>query len=193
MSDQQNQPSKLHGYKDEVVGAIKENVGYLIGNNQMENEGRQTKEQGISEVVAASAVAEEPKQYTTTTFPTPAPGATTIHYTETPSNPSPSSDTSTSNDPSMIHAYKEKTVGAVQENVGYVIGNERIEAEGKSKRDLGQAELEQAKSFHQEKAAGEQMEGAAKETVGSATNDKKMQAEGTGERLKGEARQKISS
>jgi len=88
----------------------------------MESEGRQIKERGKSEVLAASAAAD-------------------THH--------PKEETPITTEPSMIHAYKDKTVGEVKENVGHVIGNQQIEAEGKTSKQQGKAELEQAKNQQQ--------------------------------------------
>jgi uncharacterized protein YjbJ (UPF0337 family) len=48
-------PSKTSAYEDKVVGAIKENVGWAIGNQQMEAEGLARKEKGNAELEAAKA------------------------------------------------------------------------------------------------------------------------------------------
>jgi uncharacterized protein YjbJ (UPF0337 family) len=48
------EPSKITGYAEEVIGIVKENLGYLIGNPKMEEEGKILKERGIAEVQMAS-------------------------------------------------------------------------------------------------------------------------------------------
>jgi uncharacterized protein YjbJ (UPF0337 family) len=47
------EPSKLSGIKNEIVGAVKENVGWALGNPELENEGKITREQGHMERQAA--------------------------------------------------------------------------------------------------------------------------------------------
>lgn len=49
------EPSKMSGIKNEIVGTVKENVGWALGNKQMETEGKITREQGHMELDAARA------------------------------------------------------------------------------------------------------------------------------------------
>jgi hypothetical protein len=69
-----SQPSIFHAVKDTIVGAIKENVGYIIGNEDLETTGRQTKESGREE---ATNYYESSTTSTDETTPT-------IHTTTTP-------------------------------------------------------------------------------------------------------------
>lgn len=50
-----SEPSKMSGYTDEAVGAMKENVGWALGNKQMEAEGKARNAKGHAEVEAARA------------------------------------------------------------------------------------------------------------------------------------------
>eukprot|EP01121_Diplochlamys_sp_Union-15-3_P012553 TRINITY_DN3777_c0_g1_i1.p1 TRINITY_DN3777_c0_g1~~TRINITY_DN3777_c0_g1_i1.p1 ORF type:complete len:113 (+),score=47.38 TRINITY_DN3777_c0_g1_i1:45-341(+) len=47
-----SEPSKVHGTKDQVVGAIKETTGNLVGNKSLEAEGTAQRAQGTAEIEA---------------------------------------------------------------------------------------------------------------------------------------------
>ena len=47
-------PSFVRGITDNIVGAVKESVGYVFGNSNMESEGKDRKEHGATELGAAS-------------------------------------------------------------------------------------------------------------------------------------------
>jgi len=49
------QPSKMHGTKDKVVGAIKEKTGHILGKPELEAKGEQQKETGKQEVESAKS------------------------------------------------------------------------------------------------------------------------------------------
>jgi uncharacterized protein YjbJ (UPF0337 family) len=49
------EPSKTSAYTDIALGAAKENVGWAVGNKQMEAEGLARKEKGNAELEAAKA------------------------------------------------------------------------------------------------------------------------------------------
>jgi uncharacterized protein YjbJ (UPF0337 family) len=63
----EQQPSKLKGYAQEALGAIKENVGHVLGNQQMETEGRESKLKGSAMVKGESYQSEDPRHM----FPKP--------------------------------------------------------------------------------------------------------------------------
>jgi uncharacterized protein YjbJ (UPF0337 family) len=50
------EPSKIHGTADCIVGAAKENTGYLFGNPQLQSEGEAQRAAGNAEYQAAQAV-----------------------------------------------------------------------------------------------------------------------------------------
>jgi len=98
-----------------------------------------------------------------------------------------------SGEPSKVSGYTDKVTGAIKENVGYIIGNQQMEAEGKIKKEKGNIEVESAKAVEYTKGTGEQIKGNIKEGVGNVIGNEQMQAEGKAERLKGEARKTINS
>jgi len=89
---------------------------------------------------------------------------------------------------SWSHGQKEKVKGNVKETVGTVVGNERMEAEGKAQKLKGEAEVQTAKSQEYSKGLYEQSTGALKENIGWAVGNEQMEAEGKVTKLKGEAR-----
>ncbi|MDX2052821.1 MAG: CsbD family protein [Polyangiaceae bacterium] len=86
----------------------------------------------------------------------------------------------------------EKLGGKVKGAVGKLIGNERMEAEGKVKELKGKAREEAAKASERTKGKVEQISGAVKNRVGAVIDNEQMQAEGKARELKGQARQKIN-
>jgi uncharacterized protein YjbJ (UPF0337 family) len=86
----------------------------------------------------------------------------------------------------------EELGGAIKKNVGKVIGNEQMEAEGKAKELKGQARQEAAKATERTTGKVEEVTGAIKNRVGAAIGNEQMQAEGKARELKGEARQKAN-
>ena len=50
-----NEPSKVSGNLSAAAGAVKENVGYAVGNHSMEARGAADRAQGNAEVEAAKA------------------------------------------------------------------------------------------------------------------------------------------
>lgn len=93
---------------------------------------------------------------------------------------------------SRSEGYKDEIVGAIKENVGWAIGNEKMEAEGKAQKLKGDGEVESAKAQQQVKGAGEQLKGNVKEGAGKLLGNQQMELEGKGDKLKGEAREKLN-
>jgi uncharacterized protein YjbJ (UPF0337 family) len=83
----------------------------------------------------------------------------------------------------------QKVKGAVQEAVGKVIGNERMQAEGESK----QIDAQQAKANKHGQTTGrthgrvDQTVGGAKQHIGSATGNPNLEARGAAQRTEGTA------
>ena len=86
----------------------------------------------------------------------------------------------------------EEIGGKIKKNIGKVIGNEQMEAEGLVKEKKGEAKQEAAKSAERTKGKVEEIVGAVKNRVGAVIDDEEMQAEGKAKELKGEARQKAN-
>ena len=86
----------------------------------------------------------------------------------------------------------QKLGGKIKKNVGALIGNEQMEAEGADKELEGTAREESAKAAERTKGAVEQTTGAIKNRVGQIIDNEQMAAEGKVRELKGEARQKTN-
>ncbi len=94
--------------------------------------------------------------------------------------------------PSKVSGYTDKAMGAIKENVGYVFGNEQMEAEGKERRDKGEYEIEEAKHEERVKGTSEQIEGKTKEYAGKILNNEQMEYEGKAKKLQGDARKEAN-
>src|SRR5689334_1567956 len=86
----------------------------------------------------------------------------------------------------------EKLGGKLKGAVGKVIGNERMQAEGRLKEVKGANKEEAAKAAERSKGKLEEVAGAVKNRVGAVIDDEEMQAKGKVKELKGEARQKAN-
>jgi uncharacterized protein YjbJ (UPF0337 family) len=97
-----------------------------------------------------------------------------------------------SNQSKRAEGAAEELGGKIKKNIGKVIGNERMEAEGIVKEQKGEAQQEAAKASERTKGKVEEIVGAVKNRVGAVIDDDEMQAEGKAKELKGEARQKAN-
>jgi uncharacterized protein YjbJ (UPF0337 family) len=86
----------------------------------------------------------------------------------------------------------EEIGGKIKKNVGKLIGDEQMEAEGVVKEQKGEARQEAAKAAERTKGKVEEIVGAVKNRVGAVIDNEEMQAEGKAKELKGEARQKAN-
>jgi len=86
----------------------------------------------------------------------------------------------------------EELGGKLKEGVGKLVGNERIEAEGKAQKLSGQAKKEAAKAAERATGKGEEAVGAVKNRIGAFVGNERLQAEGKVKELKGQARQKAN-
>jgi uncharacterized protein YjbJ (UPF0337 family) len=86
----------------------------------------------------------------------------------------------------------EEIGGKIKKNLGKVIGNEQMEAEGVVKEQKGEAKQEAAKAAERTKGKVEEIVGAVKNRVGAVIDNEEMQAAGRAKELKGEARQKAN-
>ena len=86
----------------------------------------------------------------------------------------------------------EEIGGAIKKNVGKLIGNEQMQAEGAATELKGEARQEAAKGAERVKGAVEEVKGAVKNRVGALIGNEQMQAEGKAKELQGEARQKAN-
>jgi uncharacterized protein YjbJ (UPF0337 family) len=86
----------------------------------------------------------------------------------------------------------EQLGGKIKKNIGKVIGNEQMEAEGIVKEKKGEAKQEAAKASERTKGKVEEITGAVKNRVGAVIDNEQMEAEGKAKELEGEARQKAN-
>jgi uncharacterized protein YjbJ (UPF0337 family) len=86
----------------------------------------------------------------------------------------------------------EQVGGAIKEGVGKILGNERLEAEGRARKLEGEAKKEAAKASERAEGKTEEVAGAVKNRVGALIGNEQMQAEGKAKELTGEARQKAN-
>lgn len=83
----------------------------------------------------------------------------------------------------------EEIGGKIQAGVGKLVGNERMQAEGKAHELSGKAKQAAAKGAERTKGKVQEAVGSAKGAVGAALNDPRIEAEGRAKELEGEARQ----
>ena len=95
--------------------------------------------------------------------------------------------------PTKTEAYTDKTVGAVKENVGWAIGNEQMQAEGKARNLQGEAKLEAIQAKEYTKGTGEQIKGTIKEQAGKLVGNEQMQYEGMAKKEEGKIRKEMNS
>lgn len=86
----------------------------------------------------------------------------------------------------------EEIGGIIKKNIGKLIGNDQMEAEGVVKEEKGEAKQEAAKAAERTKGKVEEIVGAVKNRVGAVIDNEEMQVEGRAKELKGEARQKAN-
>ncbi|KAK9762999.1 glutamate decarboxylase gad1 [Basidiobolus ranarum] len=94
---------------------------------------------------------------------------------------------------SKVKANLKWVNGVIQENVGSVIGNEKMEIEGATKRAQGEAEYQKAQSENNPnnenvgklQANVKWANGAVKENVGNLIGDKELETAGAIERSEG--------
>ena len=98
-----------------------------------------------------------------------------------------------SNTQKRVEGAAEAIGGKIKAGVGRILGNERMEAEGRATELKGQAKQEAAKVAERVKGKVEEMAGAAKGKIGDVIDNEQMQAEGKATELKGEVRQKANS
>jgi len=173
--------TKVTEMKDQVMGSIKENLGYVIGNKTMETEGRHQK---------ATSDFEKSKDQVMST----ATDARDQTLKRTQENINSASDSATSAKDQVIDkataakdqivdkatAAKDQLVGAVKENVGYTTGNKTLESEGNIQRNIASDKIPMDKQNIAVKTsvAKEHIIGKAKETVGNMSGNDAMMDEG---------------
>jgi len=86
----------------------------------------------------------------------------------------------------------QKLGGKLKKGVGRLLGNRRMEAEGRGEELKGRARVATAKTSERARGKVERLAGAAKNRVGRVIGNERMIAEGKAKELKGEARQKVN-
>ncbi len=100
--------------------------------------------------------------------------------------------TTTNNLAERGKANVEVVLGAIQEGIGHVIGNEKMEAKGAAHQVVGHARDDAAQAKEHTKGVIEEVVGVAKNKAGHLVGDTSMQVEGKVEELTGKARQVVN-
>nr|CAG8533325.1 13869_t:CDS:2 [Entrophospora candida] len=79
--------------------------------------------------------------------------------------------------------------GAAEENLGKLVGSDKMKLEGESKKLEGQSEYEGAKNQGYVEGTTDKVTGTVKETAGNVVNDDQMKAEGNVKKNKGDTQQ----
>ncbi|KAI9088801.1 hypothetical protein DFS34DRAFT_640124 [Phlyctochytrium arcticum] len=86
----------------------------------------------------------------------------------------------------------DQYMGSAKETVGNLVGNERLQAEGKAQNAKGVASQEAAKAGNRAEAAGENVGGMGKQVLGAVTGNDSKEAEGRAQRAKADVKDKIN-
>ncbi|KAI8079530.1 uncharacterized protein B0P05DRAFT_540985 [Gilbertella persicaria] len=97
------------------------------------------------------------------------------------------------NAPSRSDAKKDQLVGNVKETAGNLVGNERLQAEGKTQHGQGQANEAAANIVGYAQGLKDQVTGAVQGAVHSLTGDNTNEASDKVQQKKGEAQKEINS
>jgi uncharacterized protein YjbJ (UPF0337 family) len=192
--------STLGGLKDRAVGAVKETVGSVTGNQKMELLGKAQNVHGRNEAEFAKAEKRgetEPQHF--------ACGTKSFDQAE---------GTVEGDKPSTMSAMKDRTMGAVKEGLGSAMGDQKMELIGKAQNVHGRNEAEFVKAEKQGlsqpqsfetgthdvplahssvedttpstlSALKDQAVGSVKESFGSATGDQHMELIGKAQKVHG--------
>ncbi|KAI9357402.1 hypothetical protein BD770DRAFT_388648 [Pilaira anomala] len=95
--------------------------------------------------------------------------------------------------PSRTEAKKDQFVGHAKENVGHVVGNESLEAKGKTQANAGSVQETAANISGYVQGAVSQVSGAVQGAVNSLTGNTTGEAENKAEQKKGEAQKAFNS
>eukprot|EP01103_Thecamoeba_quadrilineata_P006109 TRINITY_DN15834_c0_g1_i1.p1 TRINITY_DN15834_c0_g1~~TRINITY_DN15834_c0_g1_i1.p1 ORF type:complete len:224 (-),score=40.79 TRINITY_DN15834_c0_g1_i1:43-672(-) len=117
-----SEPSIVVGLKDQVVGAVLENVGTIIGDPSLELKGKAQYTRGVHEYGESRRI-----------------------YNEKQTSPreksqSPTQSKSPIDEPSLSVGLIERSFGSIKETVGIITGNEKLETEGIEQNTRGMNE-----------------------------------------------------
>jgi len=152
---------KINADAEYASGAVKENVGYVVGSENLQGQGKAQKGKGDADYDAANAQRRAADHETDNTEAKREPSKTT----------------------GQLHAVK----GSVKETLGSMLKNENLENTGANERRAGNREVEAVKTRNLAEGAGGRVKGTVKENVGYATGNPQMEAEGKGENIRGQA------
>jgi len=194
-----DKPSKMSGWKDQTVGAMKETLGSVTNNQNMELKGKAQNVHGRNEAEFAKAQSQglaEPEHFGQGMKTERAEGSVEGDKV------------------SSMSAMKDKAIGTLKENWGSATGNTTTELQGKAQQMHGRNEAEFAKAQKQgltepehyahgtkttDHAQGEivsqepskmsgykdQAVGTVKESLGKMTNNQNMELEGKAQKMQG--------
>lgn len=91
-----------------------------------------------------------------------------------------------------LEGVADKVVGGVKKNVGKLIDNEQMQAEGAARQMAGQAQIEAVKGSERVQGKVEEVTGAIKRKAGELIDNEQMQIEGAARQAKGNARQALN-
>jgi uncharacterized protein YjbJ (UPF0337 family) len=133
---QQQQPSRLHSLTEQATGVLKENVGHLLGNKEMEAQGKIQRLKGEIEMEDArmamggrrgSLGQELIESVKEVTQKVNLKGATSKVFEKG----------ELSGLTTKVQGLTEQATGTIKENLGKVIGNKELIWEGKAQREHG--------------------------------------------------------
>ncbi|KAJ3033536.1 hypothetical protein HK097_004811 [Rhizophlyctis rosea] len=90
------------------------------------------------------------------------------------------------NQPSKASGQSDSVLGTIKQNVGSLLGNRSMQAEGAATRAQGDAEVKAAKSQQYTEGQVDSIGGAIKKNVGAALGDEPMRARGAETQTKGD-------
>lgn len=93
-----------------------------------------------------------------------------------------------SNTKKRIQGAAQELGGKIKKGVGALLGNERMEADGRVAEIEGEAKQAIAKGAARIHGAAQEAGGAAKKGVGKVLDNKQMEVEGRAKELEGKAR-----
>jgi uncharacterized protein YjbJ (UPF0337 family) len=97
-----------------------------------------------------------------------------------------------SNTSKRVEGAVEEIGGRVKAGVGALVGNDRLELEGRGAALKGHVKQEVSKALETVKGKIQEVVGSVKSKAGELADDDAMQAEGKGKELEGKARQALN-
>jgi len=130
--------SQIHGYTDVAIGSVKEKIGVLLKNQKLEIEGKARRFAGKAEITAASDETEVGE----------VEGEEEEAYEDDDEKKEEVEDKEykeraidRANEPSLLHGYMEQVIGGVQDTIGWVLEDTKLQIAGKSRILTGKYEV----------------------------------------------------